>query len=75
MAVYNMRNAHHRLLSSSRERRCHTEQDEVYDRNEIFDTRKDGMLPMRKRHRQFLNHSSCKGFNMLTNQSAVPEQG
>lgn len=37
------------------------------DRYEIFDQDKTGVMPMRKKFREFQNHSSM-GFNILTNE-------
>lgn len=60
MAFYNIRNAHHKTIW--------VDQKELNDRFEIFDDQKTGVMPMRKRHREFLNHSSCEGFNIVTHE-------
>ena len=39
----------------------------MIDRFEIFDKAKIGVMPPRKRHREFMNHSRVDGFNIVTN--------
>mmetsp|Transcript_5837 Transcript_5837/g.7901 ORF Transcript_5837/g.7901 Transcript_5837/m.7901 type:complete len:92 (-) Transcript_5837:397-672(-) len=68
MALYNLRSAHHDTKPVPSGRQAMTEQDEMLNREEIFNKAKLGPKAKRKKFRDFINHSSCEDFNILTNE-------
>ena len=68
IAIYNIRNAHHDMRAVPGHPKLLNDNERLEDRFEIFDVKKTGVLPMRKRYRQFMNHSSCQDYDLLTNE-------